>query len=83
MIRSIEDLVTPSFDCMGKDSLQIFGIDNELSGIIPVISCANIIIESNVVISKPIFSPASGGRQKPKKLITDISIHGNTKLKMK
>lgn len=63
--------------------IPIFGTDMELSGTMPIISCENIIIDNKVVISKPIFSPLSGGRKKPNMHINDIRTHGNTKLNMK
>ena len=66
-----------------NENLHIFGTDKELSGIIPVISCENMIIESKVVISKPIFSPLSGGNVKPSIHMNEIKTHGNTKLKIK
>jgi hypothetical protein len=61
----------------------IFGTDKLDSGIIPVIICENIIIASNVVISRPIFSPLSGGNENPNTLINDIKTHGNMRLTIK
>ncbi len=68
---------------MSESCLHIFGTDKELSGIIPVISCENMIIDRSVVISKPIFSPLSGGRQNPRMLINEMRMQGKTKLKIK
>ncbi len=41
------------------------------------------IIERSVVISRPIFSPLSGGRQNPRMLMNEMSTQGKTKLKIK
>ena len=65
------------------DNLPIFGTDIELSGTIPIISCENMMIERSVVISRPIFSPESGGSVKPRMHINEIRTQGKTKLKMK
>ena len=63
--------------------MPIFGTDKELSGIIPVIICENIIIDNKVVISSPIFSPLSGGKVNPSTLIKEINTQGKIKLTMK
>ena len=66
-----------------KIILPILGIEREELGIIPVIVWEYIIIESNTVTSNPIFSPLSGGKLNPIKLINEISTHGKNKFRTK
>jgi hypothetical protein len=55
----------------------------ELSGMIWPRTCKKKMIDKRVVISKAIFSPLSGGKAKPRTLIQEMKIYGNTKLNRK
>ena len=64
-------------------ALLILGTDKELSGMIPVMSCKNMMIESRVVISSAIFSPLSGGSVNPRTHMNEMSTQGKMRLKRK